>query len=86
MKQYDPKHRSIYGFRGLANWLRGALLLWLAVVLGAIPALAEQRSHARRGFNRPGNILIADQFNNRVIEADSAGNILWSYGLGPNDF
>jgi len=37
-------------------------------------------------FNRPGNILIADQFNNRVIEADPSGNIVWSFGLGPNNF
>jgi hypothetical protein len=39
-----------------------------------------------RHFNQPGNILIADQFNNRVIETDTAGNIIWSFGLGPNDF
>ena len=39
-----------------------------------------------RDFNRPGNILIADQFNNRVIEINPAGNILWSFGLGPTDF
>ena len=38
------------------------------------------------GFNTPGNILIADQFNNRVVEADSSGNIVWQFGLGPNDF
>jgi hypothetical protein len=55
-------------------------------VLGVLPALAEQRFRAENGFNRPGNILIADQFNNRVIEIDTSGNILWSFGLGPNDF
>jgi hypothetical protein len=38
------------------------------------------------GFNRPGNILIADQFNNRVIEVDPAGNIVWQFGKGPTDF
>jgi len=38
------------------------------------------------GFNKPGHILIADQFNNRVIETDPNGNIVWSFGLGPNDF
>src|SRR6516165_10911195 len=43
-------------------------------------------SRLSRNFNRPGNILIADQFNNRVIEADPSGNIVWSFGLGPNDF
>jgi hypothetical protein len=37
-------------------------------------------------FNEPGNILIADQFNNRVIEADPDGKIVWAFGLGPNDF
>jgi hypothetical protein len=35
--------------------------------------------------NRPGNILIADQFNNRVIEIDRQGHIVWSFGLGPQD-
>jgi outer membrane protein assembly factor BamB len=40
----------------------------------------------RLGFNRLGNLLIADQFNNRVIEVTQAGDIVWSFGLGPNDF
>lgn len=39
-----------------------------------------------RHFNRAGDILIADQFNNRVIEATPGGNIVWQFGLGPNDF
>jgi hypothetical protein len=38
------------------------------------------------GFNKPGHILISDQFNNRVIETDAKGDIVWSFGLGPNDF
>ncbi len=37
-------------------------------------------------FNTPGNVLIADQFNNRVIEVDRHGNIVWQFGLGPADF
>ena len=37
-------------------------------------------------FNQPGNVLIADQWNNRVIETTPAGAIVWSFGLGPNDF
>src|SRR5216684_6893916 len=36
-------------------------------------------------FNHPGNILITDQFNNRVIEIDPAGNIVWQFGGGPNN-
>lgn len=38
------------------------------------------------GFNRPGDITIADQFNNRVIEIKPNGQIVWQFGLGPNDF
>jgi hypothetical protein len=38
------------------------------------------------GFNRPGDITIADQFNNRVIEIKTNGAIVWQFGLGPNDF
>jgi len=35
------------------------------------------------GFNTPGNILIADQSNNRVIEVDPAThNIVWTFGDG----
>jgi hypothetical protein len=37
-------------------------------------------------FDQAGNILIADQFNNRVIEIDKKGEIVWSWGLGPHDF
>jgi hypothetical protein len=62
-----------------------ALLACAGVLLPASPALG-QSFRLSRDFNRPGNILIADQFNNRVIEANQAGNILWSFGLGPMDF
>lgn len=33
-------------------------------------------------FNLPGNVVIADQFNNRVIEVDPNGNIVWQFGDG----
>ncbi|MGI0072289.1 MAG: PQQ-binding-like beta-propeller repeat protein [Nitrosotalea sp.] len=34
-------------------------------------------------FNKPGNILISDQFNNRVIEINPATkDIVWSFGSG----
>jgi hypothetical protein len=78
------------GFRGyLPGSIGAALALSLALMLPALPAVAahhSHHSHHSHGFNRDGNILIADQFNNRVIETDTAGNILWSFGLGPNDF
>jgi hypothetical protein len=37
-------------------------------------------------FNHHGNILVADQFNNRVVEIDRSGRIVWQFGKGPNDF
>src|SRR5271169_548312 len=41
-------------------------------------------SHAPQNlFNRPGNLLITDQFNNRVIEVNPLTNaIVWSFGTG----
>lgn len=41
---------------------------------------------AAQSFNSPDNTLIADQFNNRVIEVDPHGTIVWHFGLGPSDF
>jgi len=34
-------------------------------------------------FDTPGNLLITDQFNNRVIEVDPLNNgLVWSFGSG----
>jgi len=64
---------------------------WCAILAAVgILALASTASanvvKFHRHFNQPGNILIADQFNNRVIEISPDGDIIWSFGLGPNDF
>jgi len=61
----------------LRTWACAALL----VTAGAFSAQAQE-SH----FNAHDNTLIADQFNNRVIEVDRHGNIVWQFGLGPADF
>jgi hypothetical protein len=53
--------------------------------LEAAQAEALRGSESMHQFNRPGNILVSDQFNNRVIEIDRLGGIVWSFGLGPND-
>jgi len=50
------------------------------VLIGANASLADTTQ-----FNQRGNLLIADQFNNRVIEIDPSGHIVWQYGVGPND-
>ncbi|MDQ6781664.1 MAG: hypothetical protein M3Z37_11000, partial [Candidatus Eremiobacteraeota bacterium] len=41
-----------------------------------MPAIRTTRAH--REFNRPGNAVIADQFNNRVIEVDLDHDVIWS--------
>jgi len=57
--------------------LQGAALALMLVAL-ALPAAAQGQ-----GFNRKGNILISDQFNNRVIEVNPATHtIVWSFGNG----
>ena len=46
------------------HFIRMAALLLAASLFLAVPAKAQNK------FNQPGNILITDQFNNRVIEID----------------
>jgi hypothetical protein len=55
------------------------------VVLGTL-VTAAPASAMSGGFNTPGNILIADQFNNRVIEINREHQIVWQWGGGPNNF
>lgn len=63
-----------------ANWLKST---WILVILLASCLFSSAQD---REFNSRGNTLIADQFNNRVIEVDRHGNIVWHFGLGPTDF
>ncbi len=58
---------------------------WLAVSFAAAILLIPGPANGQSRFNQPGNILITDQFNNRVVEIDPAGNIVWQFGNGPND-
>lgn len=60
-------------------------LAGILVVAGGFSAGA-QGLFPSRDFNEPGNVLIADQFNNRVIETQPDGRIVWQFDLGPNDF
>jgi hypothetical protein len=64
-----------FGFAAAAVLVVSAILLPLTVA----------RGQSSGTFNQPGNILITDQFNNRVIEIDPAGNIVWQFGNGPGD-
>jgi hypothetical protein len=60
------------------NWSVIVGTFWLLAVPLSTFAGAQQ-------FNRRGDLLIADQFNNRVIEIAPDGDIVWQFGLGPND-
>ena len=62
------------------NWFTSTGIL--AMLAGASIFVVAQESK----FNSQDNTLIADQFNNRVIEVDPRGNIVWHFGLGPGDF
>jgi outer membrane protein assembly factor BamB len=57
----------------------------LALIVVTGTGLAYPSTAGEDKFNRDGNILIADQFNNRVIEVDRRGRIVWQFGVGPDD-
>ena len=58
--------------------LAGVLITLAALWVGSVAAA----SAAAAGFNQKGNVLIADQFNNRVIEVARNGRIVWHFGTG----
>jgi hypothetical protein len=58
------------------GWIEALILTSLSF---AAPAGAQGT------FNQAGNLLITDQFNNRVIEIGPAGDIVWHFGNGPGD-
>jgi hypothetical protein len=62
------------------NLLKSACVLTI-LIAGSLLATAQDSE-----FNSHHNTLIADQFNNRVIEVDRSGKIVWQFGLGPTDF
>jgi outer membrane protein assembly factor BamB len=56
--------------------------LIVAVGGSAAPVASATASNPAAGFNQPGDILISDQFNNRVIEINRDHQIVWSFGNG----
>jgi len=57
----------------------------LIVAMFATSVAATGSFAADRGYNAKGNVLISDQFNNRVVEVSPNGHIVWQFGRGPND-
>lgn len=56
------------------------------ILLVLMTSTATMSASAFAPFNTVGNLLISDQFNNRVIEVNKNGDIVWSWGNGPTDF
>jgi hypothetical protein len=90
-KEHKPKQKNKL-MKNKTNPILTASGAWRSVlasigVLALVASAPADDLHLRlnRHFNRPGNILIADQFNNRVIEVEPNGNIVWQFGLGPLD-
>ncbi len=66
---------------------RGASLTLFAagVMLLLSSSFDAQSAGVGPTFDKPGHILISDQYNNRVIEITPSGDIVWSFGNGPAD-
>src|SRR5712664_756500 len=69
----------------LKKYFLATAIVFLALVAFPSVFATSTTKTTNGGFNQPGNILITDQFNNRVIEIDRAGNIVWQFGNGPGD-
>src|SRR5580704_5049571 len=64
----------------------GAVALLGFGLVGMAPLASASAGHHSHpgGFNKKGDILIADQFNNRVIEINRHHQVVWSFGNGSN--
>jgi hypothetical protein len=69
----------------MRSWKSGRGRRLAALGLGGVVAavfLTVVASAGATTFNTSGNVLIADQFNNRVIELSRAGAVVWRFGTG----
>jgi hypothetical protein len=60
----------------------GTMLSAGVAMTGAASAQAGHEGGDDGGFNHPGNVLIADQFNNRVVEVNRDHHVVWQFGNG----
>jgi PQQ-like domain len=85
--------RELINHVGRPVLLLGALMAAPTGACGSGPSSPEGtnkssialQEDSEKHFNHAGNILVSDQFNNRVIEMDRKGAIVWQFGLGPTD-
>jgi len=61
----------------------GSKMIFVALATMGLTLVAASPASATSVFNQRGNILISDQFNNRVIEVDPVSKtIVWQFGDG----
>jgi hypothetical protein len=73
--------KSMFRLSGARRWLGVVLSFAAPIAFGTLGARRASAQGSR--FNTPGNILIADQFNNRVIEVNpETHEIVWQFGTG----
>src|ERR1700730_10813771 len=61
----------------------GIVAAMLTATGGSLIATATVSGASEQGgVNNPGNVLIADQFNNRVVEVDRDHRVVWHFGNG----
>jgi hypothetical protein len=60
----------------------GLFIMLLASSCATVSQTSSTAKTPAHGFNAPGNILISDQFNNRVVEVAPNGQVVWTFGSG----
>lgn len=97
MRQYFHFSPAVLGLVPLLAIVAGCSVLGSRQAM--MPATTTASSVARGsggGFNGKGDILIADQWNNRIVEVDKHHHVVWQFGdesakagpksvVGPND-
>ena len=81
MSQVGSGQRSVRGI-GRSRATALAIAVLAALMLAAVAVASAQTTAKAPGFNKAGDILISDQYNNRVIEVNKAGTIVWQWGTG----
>jgi outer membrane protein assembly factor BamB len=78
MSRYKRVKTEVQRLIRFRDWATAILLAGFILATGTTTLAAAQDR-----FNKKGNIVIADQFNNRVIEIDpETHNVVWTFGDG----
>ena len=81
MSQVGPGQRSVREI-GRSRATALAIAVLAALMLAAVAVASAQTTAKAPGFNKAGDILISDQYNNRVSAYDRNGNRKWIIPTG----